>query len=122
MTAVGWMVTGALGTSAVASLAAPDDAREIVLGMAAPLAAVVGTWIAVTRTARRDPARLSPLMLRGFAVKIVFFCAYVAAVLTLFDLRARPFVVSFTAYFIALYFVEALLLSRLFATHLRQAR
>jgi hypothetical protein len=117
------MVAGALGTAAIAAAATPDDdAVEIVLGMAAPLAAVVGTWIAVTNTARRDPALLTGVMLKGFAIKTVFFCAYVVAALAGPGLDARPFVVSFTAYFIALYFVEALLLSRLFTGHLRQAR
>ena len=122
MTPVGWMATAALGSSAAAALAVPQDGVEIVFGMLAPLAAVAGTWIAVDRTSRRNPALLTALMLKGFAVKVAFFAAYVVVALAVFELDVVPFVVSFTAYFIALYFVEALLLSRLVAGHLRQAR
>ena len=39
--------------------------------------------------------------------------AYVAVMLKVLALRPMPFVVSFTSYFIALYFVEALGLRRL---------
>ena len=54
-------------------------------------------------------------MIAAFAVKMVFFGAYVAVMLRRLSLRPVPFVVSFTAYFIALYLIEALSLQRLFA-------
>jgi uncharacterized membrane protein len=45
----------------------------------------------------------------------VFFGGYVAVMLKGLHLRPVPFTVSFSSYFIALHFVEALLLRRLFA-------
>ena len=48
-------------------------------------------------------------MMAAFAAKMVFFGAYVAVMLQgRLRVRPVPFVASFTAYFIALYLVEAL--------------
>jgi hypothetical protein len=92
---------------------------EVLLGMAGPLAAASVTWVAVERTYRSDPARVTPLMIAAFAAKMVFFGAYVAVMLAVLSLRPAPFVVSFTGYFIALYAVEAACLQRLFAGGMR---
>jgi len=54
-------------------------------------------------------------MIGGFVAKMLFFGAYVAVMLEVVGVRPVPFVVSFTAYFIALYLAEALLMRRLFA-------
>jgi len=52
-------------------------------------------------------------MVRGFVTKMLFFAVYVAAVVTGAGVDPVPFALSFTAYFVALYAVEALLLRRL---------
>ena len=54
-------------------------------------------------------------MITAFAFKLVFFGGYVAVMLRVLQLRPVPFVVSFSSYFIALHFVEAFCLQRLFA-------
>ena len=54
-------------------------------------------------------------MMTAFVVKMVFFALYVVAVVRLAGVDRTPFILSFTAYFIALYAAEALLLRRLFA-------
>ena len=88
---------------------------EILLGMLGPLAVAAGTWLLVERTHRQNPGRVTSVMLKAFAGKIVFFGAYVAVVLQVPTLRPGPFVISFTGYFITLYLIEALCLQRLFA-------
>ena len=52
---------------------------------------------------------------------MVFFGVYVTVMLKVLALRPLPFVVSFTAYFIALHVIEALCLRRLFASRCRAA-
>jgi len=54
-------------------------------------------------------------MVTGFAFKMVFFGGYVAVMLAILQLAPLPFAVSFSSYFIALHFVEAFCLQRLFA-------
>lgn len=123
MSPIVWMVAASVASCLAAmSVFEGDPGPEIALGMAGPLAAAAGTWMAVVGTHRRNPVRVTGLMIAAFAVKAVFFLAYVAFVLTVLDVREVPFVVSFTAYFISLYFIEALLFARLFTGRLQSAR
>jgi hypothetical protein len=68
----------------------------------------------VERTHARAPERVTGVLVAGFAIKMVFFGAYIA-LLAAFGMRLRPFVVSFALYFIALHAIEAGYLRRLFA-------
>ena len=91
----------------------------VVFGVIGPLAAVVVTWVMVKRIWRARPELLTGLMVAGFAGKMIFFGAYVTVMLTVLSLPATPFVVSFTASFIALYAIEAAWMQRLFANNPR---
>ena len=110
-----WMAgCGLLTSLAIVALPGMESDREVLLGMLAPLVATVGTWMLVERTYRWHPERLTPLMLMAFGGKMVFFGVYITLMLTVLTLRPAPFVISFVAYFIALYAIEALCLRRLF--------
>ena len=98
-----------LAISAIAGTLNP----ELFWGMAGPLVATTGTWIAVARTHAAAPQRLTGVMMMGFALKAVFFGVFVVVMLRVAELRPVPFVASFAGYFIALYAMEALLLRRL---------
>ena len=111
---VGLAVLTWLGISAYPGV---DSDRDVLFGMLAPLAGAVGTWVLVARTFPSRPERLTSLMVAAFGAKLVGFGAYVAAMLTVVEVRPVPFVVSFTMYFIALHLFEALCLKRLFARH-----
>ena len=82
--------------------------------MMAPLAMTVGTWVAANGPHKTKPSGVTTVMIGGFLGKMVFFGAYVVIMLRVIALRPMPFVISFTAYFIGLYLVEALYLKRLF--------
>ena len=81
---------------------------EVVAGILGPLVAVGVSWAVAARTYRTDPARLTGVLIAGFAAKAVFFGVYVVVVLGLFSLRPAPFAASFTVAFIALYLAEAI--------------
>ena len=116
MKAAAWMACAALGSGIVAVAAAGTPvAAEILLGMLAPLAAVVVSWVMTERVFKRDPAQVTRLMIGAFGVKMLFFGAYIAVMFGVVGVRAVPFVVSFTGYFVALYLTEALLMRALFA-------
>lgn len=124
MKLLGWMIgSSVLSLLAAIGIAGSEFAREIGLGMAGPLAIVAGSWFLMERAYRRDPASLTALIMAGFAGKMVLFGGYVAVMLKVLALRPTPFIASFTSYFIALYFVEALGLRRLMtATGVRAVR
>jgi hypothetical protein len=119
MTPVGWMVGGSLAAwLAVATVAAALDRPvhpELFWGMLGPLVSAVVTWVVASRTFAADPARLTGVMIVGFAVKLLAFGIYVAVALRPLGLRPVPFMVSFTGFFIALHALEARFLRRLFA-------
>src|SRR5262245_50830354 len=116
MKAASWMVVASLGVwLAAIALFGREAAVDVLFGMLGPLVVVTSSWVMAERTYRRRPERLSSLMVAAFGAKMVFFGVYVAIALKVLSLRPIPFVVSFTGYFIGLYFVEALCLRRLFA-------
>jgi len=117
------MVVGCLGTGLVALVVTgPGLTREVLFGMLAPLLAAVVSWETVARTFRRNRKQVTNVMVVAFGAKMVFFGAYVAVMLRGLALRPVPFVVSFTAYFIALHFAEAVWLRRLFVEDASGAR
>jgi hypothetical protein len=95
---------------------------EILFGMLGPLLAVAVTWVLAARVSQRRPQAMMSLMVAGFAIKLVFFGAYLTVMLRVLSLRPVPFVVSFTGYFIVLYLIEALYLKRLFWGGMRASR
>ncbi len=116
MKQVAWMIGASVVSSAIAvAWFGMGTAREVVLGMVGPLVAVGVTWIVTERTYKENPGRVTALMIKSFAAKIVFFGGYVAIMLSRPWLQPVPFVASFTSFFIALYLFEALCLQRLFA-------
>ena len=115
MIEVAWMAGGSLAAWLVASVAGGASVSVAALfGMVGPLVVACASWVMAQRTYRRDPAALTGLMMAAFGFKIVFFGAYVAVLLEVVRAPLVPFVVSFSSYFIALHFVEAMFLKRLF--------
>ena len=114
MIPLAWMAGLAAGSWLVIRVA--TDGRlepEVLFGMLGPLVSAILTWVAVARTQRRAPARVTSVMIAGFALKMVLFGVYVVAMLRPMALRPIPFVVSFAGYFIGLHVIEAVFLRRL---------
>jgi hypothetical protein len=103
-----------------ASAAAPVN-PEAFFGMLGPLVSAIATWIVVFRTYTVAPERLTGVMVIGFGIKVLFFAAYLVAMLRGLELRPSTFVVSFAAFFIVLHLIEALFLKQLFAAGSPQA-
>ena len=112
-----WMAGAAIGSWLAVSAVGGDRVNpESFLGMAGPLVAVCASWIATRRTHDAAPERVLGVMIVWFARKLVFFGIYVTLMLKLLSLRPVPFVAAFVSYFIALYAMQALFLSRLATT------
>jgi hypothetical protein len=113
LTPILWLSGAGVGSWLALTLANRALNPELFWGMLAPLVAAVGTWVAAAWTRATAPERLTGVMMAGFGLKAVFFGVYLVVMLRVLVLKPVPFVVSFTAYFIALYAMEALLLRRL---------
>ena len=89
---------------------------EVLYGFLAPLLVVIVSWSVVRRAYRANPAGLMPVLLVGMVLKLMFLAAYAAVMLRVLHLQPVPFVASFTASFIVLHNIEALLMRRLFTS------
>jgi hypothetical protein len=108
---VAWMVAASgLSWLAAAAVASRENGLAIFFGMIGPLVVTTATGVMAERIYRRDPARLTSFMIAAFAGKMVFFGVYVAVMLKGLSVRPMPFVLSLTAYFVALHLWEALAL------------
>jgi hypothetical protein len=112
---------GGSAASCLAAIAATGSSMtpELVLGMAGPLASAVVTWHVMERTHASAPERLTGVMIAAFLAKVLLVGGYVVVMLAVVGLRPQPFMVTFTGYYVALHFVEALFLRRLLADGLR---
>ena len=115
MTQVWLMAAGSGVVWLVANLSTPDASVALLLGMLAPLAMVTTSLLLIDRGYRREPSRLTSLMIKAFMGKLVFVGAYVTLMMGVLSVPAVPFIASFTGSFIALYLAEALCLRRLLA-------
>ncbi len=118
-----WWMAGASGVSwLVISAVSPGSNPEVGLGMVAPLAAAGLTWVLAQRDYAAHPERLTAVLIKALAGKMVFFGGYVIVMVRVLAVRPIPFMVSFTGFFIGLYVMEALFLRRLFADSMRMSR
>ena len=110
-----WL-TAALVVAAGGGVAAlaPEAALEVGLGVAGPLVVAVGSLALMDRTYKRNPERLTRLLVRAFLAKLVFFGLYMTVTVSLLSLDAAWFAGSFTVSFVALHLAEALHLQRLY--------
>lgn len=115
ITLVSIMTAGSALAWLLTSLVAPELSLAVLLGIAAPLVVVTTNLIQVERAYRRDPSQVTPLMLKAFLGKMLFFGAYIALMLGVLAVPTGPFIISFTASFIVLYGAEAFRFRRLFA-------
>jgi hypothetical protein len=97
-------------------------ATEAALGTIGPLVATCGSWLLIERTMKRDATQVTPMMMKLFAAKMLFFGLYLVLAVVRLGMRPVPFMVSFTIAFVTLYLLEALYLQRLFANGLRASR
>jgi hypothetical protein len=111
---VAWM-TAASGAAwiLVTALLGNRANPEAAWGIAGPLVSAIVSWMAYDGANKATPERLTRVMITAFALKLMFFSVYVTVAMRVFDLRAAPFVVSFTSAFIALHAMEAFSLRRL---------
>src|SRR5919204_4299373 len=89
------MTAASVACWAVISAFVAAPARPAVaFGVVGPLAVAAIAWGIMERTYRRAPERLSAVMIKLFAAKMLVFGAYVTAVVLLLRQGSIPFVVS----------------------------
>ena len=118
MNALWWIITIVVAAGVGASVAGLEPAvvRAVWSGIAGPIFMAVTSWTLTARTWARDHAALMPLMLRAFAVKVVFAVTYVTVMVKGIEVRPMPFFTAFIGAYMATHFAEAYCLRRLMAS------
>ena len=78
-----------------------------------PLGVTSLSLVQSERVFRQNPTLLTQYMVTAFAGKMLIFGIYIVAVLMLLTVAPKPFIVSFTLYFVALHLFEAIRLRRI---------
>ncbi|MGH9373333.1 MAG: hypothetical protein ACRD15_17570 [Vicinamibacterales bacterium] len=115
------MAVASLACGVAVSLLFGANARgAVLLGMVGPFAVAASTWLIVQKTHQHTPERVSGLLIKLFAAKMVVFGAYVAAAVMLLPAeRVVAFVVSFTLQYVLLHVMAAFHLRRVFSGETR---
>lgn len=122
MKQLGWMLAAGIGTWLAIALGSRSFNPEVFFGMLGPLVGAAVSWLVTARTARTAPERVTAVMTAGLGVKMLFFAAYTIGMLRGAGLAPIPFVVSFAAYFVGLFVMQAWFLKRLFEEGPRPVR
>ncbi len=113
-----WILMGSVGLwGLLSAILGPGFVMPGFWGMAGPLLMGVITVELVVRTFNRSPEKLTNMMIKSFAGKMIFYALYVVVVLTTTSLDAMIFVFSFSGFFILLHMVEALYFRAKFKAH-----
>ena len=114
-----WLVSSVSITSSmlIAMFVVPKVATEVLLGMAGPVAVAIGSIAITNRTSRRNPKKLTRLLIWAFVMKMVIFGVYLLVLNSVLILDAITFVISFTVNFVALHIVEGFYLQQLLVSN-----
>jgi hypothetical protein len=104
-----WLMSAGslLSASVFTGLLGSEFTLALWLGMAAPLAAAVISWMSIHSQHARRPEAVTPLLIKSFVIKMLFFGVYVVAMIGGGLVPPVPFAVSFTGFFLALHITEA---------------
>ncbi len=89
-------------------------AREIFLGMIAPLIIGVISIVYLSIVHKKSPEKVTSVIVKSFAGKMVFYAVYFVYIFAFYTFNPMPFILSFVGYFITLHIGEALFLRSIF--------
>ena len=110
----GGSILMAIFLSVASRVAGLGSERDIWLGMLGPMLATVIAWTAIEHQRRRlNPQKVLKCLIRAFALKFLFFGAYIIVLVKTDQVSLKPFVVCFVFFYLALHMAEALKLRRM---------
>ncbi|HSW39303.1 MAG TPA: hypothetical protein VLL97_07415 [Acidobacteriota bacterium] len=114
-----WMLAGSIISAFVLIAALGTELRnEIMFGMLGPLLSALVSWVFMIRQQQIDPHGMTRLLIKAFAVKVIFFAIYITVLISSNLVQTVPFALCFAGYYLCLHLVEALGLHRLQAAML----
>jgi len=91
-----------------------EFAKEIFLGMIAPLLMGVGSIFLISIANQKSPENVNSVMVKLFIIKMILYALYLIYIFTFYSFNPMPFILSFVGYYITLHISEALFLKSIF--------
>ena len=91
-----------------------EYAKEIFLGMIAPLFIGIGSIFLLSIANQKSPEYVNRVMVKSFIVKMILYAIYFIYIFTFYTFNPMPFVLSFVGYYITLHISEVLFLKSIF--------
>tara|TARA_B100001964_G_scaffold63079_1_gene71849 strand:- start:337 stop:693 length:357 start_codon:yes stop_codon:yes gene_type:complete len=89
-------------------------AKEIFLGMIAPLIVGIISILVLSEKNKKNPGNVTNVLIQSFAGKMIFYALYFIYIFTFYTFNPLPFVISFVSYFVTIHICEALFLRSIF--------
>lgn len=89
-------------------------AKEIFLGMMAPLIVGIISILVLSAMHKKSPERVTNVLIKSFGIKMIFYGMYFIYIFTFYTFNPMPFILSFVGYFVTLHICEALFLRSIF--------
>ncbi len=86
---------------------------EIYFGLLAPILVGYLTVFFIEQYPNMEKIYFNKMLFKGFAIKFIFYGAFILIILTVYSFNPIPFMCSFTISFIGLHIVEAIILRKI---------
>tara|TARA_Y100000768_G_scaffold322453_1_gene258691 strand:+ start:62 stop:412 length:351 start_codon:yes stop_codon:yes gene_type:complete len=102
-----------IGIAGIFSNYYTDFTIEIFFGLIAPVLVGYLTVFFMKKYSTTGINYFNKMLLKGFAVKFIFYGAFILTIFTVYSFNPIPFMCSFTVSFISLHIMEALVLKKI---------
>ena len=113
MTLYNFTVIFFIGIAGIFSNHYTKFAREIFLGLMAPVLVGYITLFFINKYSNMEVIYFNKLLFRGFAIKFIFYGIFILTFFTVYSFNPIPFMCSFTVSFVGLHLVEAMVLKKI---------
>ena len=101
-----------IGIASIISRLYINMAKEIFFGISAPVFVGFATVYFMIKYSNYSATNLNKMLMSGFAIKFIFYGLYIIIIFTVYPFKPIPFICSFTASFIGLHLMEAVVLKK----------
>ena len=88
----------------------PVYGLELCLGWILPVLAGTVTLYVIGSAAQKDPFLVTKILVKGFALKMVYYGATILVLFKLYSFEPIPFICSFSGFFLGLHLLEAVII------------
>ena len=90
-----------------------DIFDEIIMGFLPPIIIGYTTVFFMIKYSNSSLIELNKMLIRGFAIKFIFYGVYIIAIFIVYSFKPVPFMCSFASSFIVLHIIEAVILKKI---------